>query len=367
MKSKVLIAIGVVSFSLIFSSCKKKKEGEEETADNFNKTELLTNISDNVIIPAYTSYKSGVDSLELASNTFVSNKNTTNLLALRVKFVNAYLLFQNVSTFEFGPAENEIFRSGANTFPCDTPQIKSNVNTGIFDLNMASNFDAKGYPALDYMLYGKGKTDQDILNLFASDSDAVNRCNYFSALVTELRTKATSVLNSWTGSYRSTFVSSNSSDVGSSVGLLVNQLSQDLEITKNYRVGIPAGKKTMGALLPEKCEAYYSKASLALAKKHVESLERIYLGNSGKGFDDYLDFLNAKYNGGSLNATITNQFSVVKTKLNAVPETLDNSIVNNFAPVDAAYTELQRLVVLIKADMPSALGIVITYQDTDGD
>jgi len=367
MKNKRLLIISAISFSLIFTMCKKNKKQEEEPKDEFNKTELLTNMADNLIIPAYVSYKSSVDSLELATTVFVSNKNTTNLLSLRAKFLNAYLYFQTVSTFEFGPAESEVFRSGTNTFPCDTPQINSNINTGVYDLNMASNFDAKAYPALDYLLYGKGKTDLQILNDFTIDSNAVKRSGYLTALVTELKTKAATILNQWTATYKNTFISSNGSDIGSSVGLLVNQLNQDLEITKNYRVGIPLGKKTLGVVLPEKCEAYYSKASLILLKKNVESLERIYSGNGGKGLDDYLDYLNAQYNGASLNATITNQFIVVKDKINLIPETLDNSVVNNQAPVDVAYTELQRLVVLLKADMPSALGIVITYQDTDGD
>lgn len=367
MRNKRLLIIGALSFSLIFTACKKKKEEEEEPKDDFNKTELLTNMADKIIVPSYVSYKSSVDSLELATTTFISNKNNANLLALRTKFISAYLSFVTVSTFEFGPAENEVLRGGANTFPCDTLQINSNINAGTYDLNMASNFDAKGYPAIDYLLYGKVKTDQDILNDFTIDSNAVKRSGYLTALVSELKTKAGNVLNQWNATYKNTFISSNGSDIGSSVGLLVNQLNQDLEITKNYRVGIPAGKKTLGVLLPEKCEAYYSKSSLVLIKKHVETLEKIYLGYAGKGFDDYLGFLNAQYNGGSLNVTITNQFVVVKTKLNLIPETFDNSIVNNQASVDAAYTELQKLVVLLKADMPSALGIVITYQDTDGD
>ena len=367
MRNKRLLIVSAVSFSLIFTACKKNKEKEEEQKDDFNKTELLTNMADNIIIPSYISYKSGVDSLELATTTFISNKNNANLLLLRAKFQNAYLFFEMVSAFEFGPAESEVFRSGANTFPCDTLQINSNINTGTYDLNMASNFDAKGYPALDYLLYGKGKTDQQILDNFTIDSNAIKRSGYLTALVAELKTKAGNIVNQWTSTYKNTFVSSNGSDIGSSVGLLVNQLNQDLEITKNYRVGIPLGKKTLGVVLPEKCEAYYSKASLILLRKHVESLEKIYSGNSGKGFDDYLDFLNAQYNGASLNATITNQFAVVKEKINLIPETLDNSVVNNQAPVEVAYTELQRLVVLLKADMPSALGIVITYQDTDGD
>jgi hypothetical protein len=366
------LTVLLVSALFLSVSCKKKKEEEEEKKDDFNKSELLANYSSNIIIPSYQDHLVKLDSLLASQQRFASVKNLPNLLDLRQKFADAYLSFQNVSAFEFGPAETVYYRSNANTFPCDTPQIKSNVASGTYDLNTAANIDAKGFPALDFMLYGKNQTDQQVLDLYVTDSLATNRLNYLGTLCTTLRSSASGILQSWTSSYQSTFNASTSSDIGSSIGLLINQLNQDVEISKNFRIGVPLGKKTLGVILPDKCEAYYSKQSLELVKKNILTCERIYFGNSlsgasGKGFDDYLDFLNAQYNGGSLNAAITNQFTVVKTKLNAIPETLDGSIVSNFAAVDAAYLEVQRLVVLLKADMPSALGIVITYQDTDGD
>lgn len=369
MKSTVVVALVAVLFLSV--SCKKKKE-EEEPKDDFNKSELLVNYSSNIIIPSYQDHIVKLDSLIASEGRFVSSKSLNNLLDLRQKYVDAYLSFQNVSAFEFGPAETNLYRSNSNTFPCDTPQIKANINSGVYDLNTAANIDAKGFPAIDYLLYGKSKTDVQIVDLFSIDSNAVKRTDYLTQICNALKTNAASILSQWNNSYKATFDASTSSDIGSSIGLLINQLNQDVEITKNFRIGVPLGKKTLGVILPDKCEAYYSKKSLELAKKNILTCERIYFGSSlsgasGKGFDDYLDFLNAQYNGASLNSAITNQFAIVKTKLNAVPETLDGSIVSNYAQVDAAYVEIQRLVVLLKADMPSALGIVITYQDTDGD
>jgi len=369
---KRTLAVVLVAILFLSVSCKKKKEEEEEQKDDFNKSELLANYSSNIIIPSYQEHLVKLDSLVVSQQRFTSVKTLANLIDLRQKYVDAYLSFQNVSAFEFGPAETRLYRSNSNTFPCDTPQINTNISTGFYDLNTAANIDAKGFPALDYLLFGKNKTDQQILDLFTIDTFASARSNYLIQLTGALRFNAAAILQEWNGSYKSTFNASTSSDIGSSIGLLINQLNQDVEITKNFRIGVPLGKKTLGVILPDKCEAYYSKKSLELTKKNILTCERIYFGNSlsganGKGFDDYLDFLNAQYNGASLNSAITNQFATVKTKLNAIPETLDGSIVSNYAQVDAAYVEIQRLVVLLKADMPSALGIVITYQDTDGD
>ncbi len=51
--------------------------------------------------------------------------------------------------------------------------------------------------------------------------------------------------------------------------------------------------------------------------------------------------------------------------MQAVPDPLSNSIVNSQAVVNAAYLEIQKLVVLLKTDMPSSLGVLITYEDND--
>jgi len=42
-------------------------------------------------------------------------------------------------------------------------------------------------------------------------------------------------------------------------------------------------------------------------------------------------------------------------------------IQNQPSTLDALYTKLQNLVVHFKTDMTSAFGVLITYQDNDGD
>ncbi|MBX9852372.1 MAG: hypothetical protein K2X86_11525 [Cytophagaceae bacterium] len=153
--------------------------------------------------------------------------------------------------------------------------------------------------------------------------------------------------------------------------MLVNQFNQDMELTKNFRIGIPLGKQSGGVTYPEKVEAYYSGISVELAELHIQAIENLYLGRSsagnGIGFDDYLDQMEAGYNGGSLNAAIKNQFTATLSKFALLTDPLSADIVNNPAVVDAAYLELQKTIVLTKTDMASALSILITYVDNDGD
>ncbi len=372
-KISVLLASALVA-SLIFSACKKDKN-EPEPEDSYDKSGMLANIADNLIMPQYQNFKVDADSLQLLTTAFSATPDLTNLLALQAKFTEAYMSYQWISTFEIGPAETDIIRANFNTFPCDTVQINSNINSGVYDLATVSNIDAKGFPALDFLLYGATLNNNYVLSLYTTSPTAANAKNYLNALVNEIKTKTDALNNSWAstgGNYVSTFKNSTGSDVGSSIGMLVNQLNYDFELLKNARIGIPLGKKSLGIPLPEKSEAFYSQQSLLLVMEHIKNIENIYLGRSksnsdGLGFDDYLAHINARYGSGSLNDAIKNKFVSAKAKLIAIPGPLSQAVLTSPAIVDAAYLELQQLVVLLKVDMTSSLGVLITYVDSDGD
>lgn len=372
-KISIFFASALVA-SLMFSSCEKDKD-EPQPEDSFDKSGMLANIADNIIMPQYQSFKIQTDSLQLLAADFTTSPNATTLSALQAKVIETYSYYQWISTFEFGPAETDIIRANFNTFPCDTTQINSNISSGVYDLASVSNIDAKGFPGIDFLLFGISLDNNYILSLYTTSPTATNAKNYLTALVNELKIKTDAINVAWNssgGNYISTFKESTGSDVGGSIGMLVNQLNYDFEILKNARIGIPLGKKSLGIPLPEKSEAYYSQQSLLLVMEHIKNIENIYLGRSkanvdGKGLDDYLVHINAMYGSGTLNDAIKNKFVSAKAKLLDIPGPLSQAVLTSPAIVDAAYLELQQLVVLLKVDMSSSLGVLITYVDSDGD
>jgi uncharacterized protein len=324
-------------------------------------------MADNVIIPAYEVFLKSCDSLIRAYNVFKVNATVSSLQNVKVKLQQCNLDYHAISVFEFGPAEQEVVRMNFNVFPTDTVQIRSNIISGNYNLTTAANLDAKGFPALDFLFYGNNKTESQILNTFST-----NQKQYVSDVLNEMHGKANSILSAWKNSYRNTFVNSLSTDIGSSIGFLVNQLNYELDYLKNAKVGIPLGKKSLDVPIPDKCEAYYSKQSISHAMATLNIIENVYLGkslsgNDGKGFDDYLTHLKVNHTNGSLNDAIKSQIAIAQTKLNAINGVLAEQITANPNAVNTAYTELVKLLVLLKTDMPSQLGVIITYQDGDGD
>jgi hypothetical protein len=103
----------------------------------------------------------------------------------------------------------------------------------------------------------------------------------------------------------------------------------------------------------------------------VKAVQNIYLGigtqGNGAGLQDYVVKTNAQYNGGTLDNAITTNFASAVSGLQAIPDPFSATIQTNAAPAGAVYATTQLLVVLIKTDMASALGVQITFGDNDGD
>lgn len=366
------IHIYLICFVLFLSACEESDNGG---TINFDQQGMLTHLADNVTIPAYTDFQTQTASMQQAVQAFAANPDLDNLQAAKSSMQTAWNTWQYVAYFDFGPALEAKLQDNLNIFPADTVQIKENMQSGSYDLNAASNVDAKGFPALDYLLFGVADTEQGVVDFYADAQAGSTRTQYLQALSAQINTLTTQVVEGW-DAYRDTFVNSLGTEVGSATGLLVNALNEQYDQgIKNAKIGIPAGKKSLGSTLPQNVEAYYSGLSLELALSGLQAFKEIFTGttykvrnnNAGPGLDDYLDALGAKYNEEPLSTAIINQLDQGIEATRQVPAPLSAAVATHQEAVDQAYLEIQRLVALIKVDMTSALGILITSQDNDGD
>lgn len=358
MNKIVLFGMLSLAFIMPLTSCKKDKE-EEETVD-FNKSELLTNIGTNLIVPEYQLLLDDISILETSFLQFSSDKTVANLDLVKVAWKNAYLSWQTVNTYEFGPAMNIGLRSALGTFPTDTNKVLTNISVGGYVLGSADNIDAIGLPCLDFFLYRA-----DALNHFISSTAYTQ---YGLEIIQKMKSEVNSVLNSWNTSYLTTFKNSTGTQSTSSFSLFVNEFNKTYEIAKNAKLGIPIGKQSLGIQRPEYIEARLSAISLELLRENVKSLQRIFNGNTkngteGIGFDDYLIALDRS----SLATSINAQFNAILNDIDLITVSFEEEMINNPAVLDALYTKMQNLVVSIKTDMSSSFGVLITYQDNDGD
>ncbi len=377
LKSLLVPAAVAVVLSAVGLSCSKSggSSGSGPSAGG-GKDTILLNLGNNIILPAYQSLATAVSSMDSAIGDFNTSPNSTKFSNLQTLFKNAYIAWQSASEFDyFGPASTaQPTLTVLNIFPTNTTLIESNISAGNTNINTFANTAAKGFPALDYLLFSAGG---NTLTNYTADAQAANRQKYLAAVSADIKNEVNSVLNAWSasgGNYINTFLTGAGNNVSSSLGLLINSLDQDFEILKNERLGVPLGKIPVGTVspvLPNEVEAYYSGISVQLALAQLRAVQGIFLGTGGRGnglgLITYLVNANAKYNGGLLSDSIKTALASDVTDLQAVPDPLSQTIQSNPASANTAFAQSQRLVALLKTDMPSALGVLITYGDNDGD
>ncbi|NHF57866.1 imelysin family protein [Flavobacteriaceae bacterium TP-CH-4] len=370
-------------FSMAILACSSDNGEETPPVDGkpddpkevtFERSTLLVNWADNIIIPSYEAFVTDLDGLNSAFETFRPDASTENLLALRNAWLAAYKSWQWVSMFEIGPAENVGLRLNINTYPTNIDRIEQNIVSTGYDLSLPSNREAKGFPALDYLINGLGESDEAIVSKYNEvDRDAL--ISYIEAVLNDMTTLSKEVLASWKDGYRDSFIANDGSSATASVDRFVNDYIFYYEkFLRAGKMGIPLGVFS-GSALPDKLEAYYKgDASNVLFLEGLSAVQDFFNGkhfgksSSGESLASYLDALNELKNGEDLTDLINGQFDKAREMVSALDPFLEE-LENNAVPtqMSLAYDEVQRAVPLLKVDMVSAMSISIDFVDADGD
>ena len=357
---------------LLAAAC--TNDSMEDESSDFDRPAMLSNYAENLIMPGYTALKSEVAELDAAAEDFINSPTESSLTALRQQLKEARLAWQDVSMFQFGPAENATLRSSINTYPADSEGIEDNIASGDYTLGTIDNQAAAGFPALGYLLYGMADSDTEILQAYSEASDAEARRTYLGEVVSFVKGKVDQTHNEWDAggeNYLGTFLSDERSgtDVGSSLGMLINAMVQHYErFFRDGKIGIPAGVRSAGVPRPTATEAHYGGYSLELAIANMQAIQRLYKGEGpdgmdGLGLEENLVALDA----GDLSNQINTEMDQGISALQNLEDPLSDQISTDNEPVLTTFEELQQVVTILKADMTSILGITITFQDNDGD
>lgn len=353
---KYFLVLTLTGLLTLTFSCKKKKQDDSTP---FDKGTMLASLADQHILPLMSQFSNDLQDLETKFITFSSDKSSANLNEVISSWKNAYVTWQNVKIFDFGPIRDIGFKGATGTFPTDTTKINDNITNGGYSLASASNVDAVGLHALDFLL-----SHPDALNRFVLSPE---RTNYALEVIQKMVSEMNAVENAWV-SYRSNFVSSTGTEATSSFSQLVNEFTRDYELCKNAKVGIPIGKQSLGVQMPEYLETPLSGYSFELIIANISSIQKVFngeglYGENGTGFYDYL----VHEERSSLANSINSNFSDIIAQCNSFAGNMETEMTNNPSELDNLYNLMQSQVVLIKTDMTSVFGVLITYQDNDGD
>ncbi|GAB2465494.1 iron-regulated protein A precursor [Hymenobacter qilianensis] len=373
MKKTLISALSILLMALVMLSCQKDPSSgtpEPNPGTTPDRKALLTQWADSLVKPGYQRFNDKLAALKTKTTAFTAAPTTATLLDARQAWQQAYVEWQKVEMFEFGPAETVSLRNHFNIYPTDAVGIRQNISSGTYNFDLATAIPQQGFPALDYLLNGLAADDAAIVQQYVASA---NHRRYLTDVVAKMDEKFGKVYGEWNGSYRNTFINNVGTDASSSLSRVINAYSLYFErYLRAGKVGIPAGTMT-GNPAPDKIEAYYFRGELPvqLAATAHAAVQLFFNGRSASqpSLKAYLNALGAKDSrtNQTLSDLVNAQLGVSYQKLSSLSPDLYATIRTRNADAVAAYNEMQKAVRMIKVDMTSALGITVTYVDNDGD
>ena len=364
-------------FSFIFLFSCSEDNSTPASSDNYDRKELLSNLVNNIIIPAHQNFNNELQLFESTVNSFDDDRSISNLEMIQDQFIVAYRAWQYIEMFNIGYAEEIYYASKMNIYPANTTRILENIYSDNVDLDGNSNqFSAQGFPAIDYLLFGVAENNIQILDIYSIDNNST--FTYLNLLVSKMIENTDAVIDYWETN-RQDFINSTGNTSSSSLNMLANDFVYYYEKgLRANKIGIPAG--VWSGEIPQNVEAYYkSDISKILAIEGLQActnfFKGIHFGESqinGEGLYDYLAYLDdTNYSDSSmfigLQDDILDSFDNSMIKLEQLNNNFALQIETDNIKMLEAYDAIQQGVVRLKTNMLSILGISVDYYDADGD
>ena len=344
-----------------------------EVGPTYDRESLLENWYNQHINIGLSDFKNKVEMVGEMVDLLNNEKTLSSLTKLREEHLKAWKAWQKIEMFNIGKAEEIYYKEKMNIYPVNTARIEANVLSGSYDLaNDANNYAAQGFPTLDYLLYGIGSTDEEILSKYTADNIYLN---YLKAVSDEMTNNTEKVVNDWE-TYKNEFTSSTDNTATSAVNLMVNDFIFYYE--KGFRAnkfGIPGGVFS-STPLPEKVEDYYSRSnSRTLSLEAFDAIQAFYEGQnlstgtsySGASLKSIITELDTKEGNDNLGNKISDKLKAAREKIVILDQNFVDQIQSDNNTFLQTYDAIQEVVVLLKVDMLQFLSINVDYVDADGD
>lgn len=364
-----IVVIVFLLASFVLESCKKTEGPSDQNLFNtYNRKSLLTDLGNQVINEYENTLQSAIQ-LETSVNEFNQNVSLNNLQNLKNQYLNLLMQWKKAEFSNFGPQEENFIGQNIDYGTFNQNLFQQNLaNAHLDSVYFAeAGVTVKGLGCLEYMLYHQ--SDNQTIDWFTTDSLAGRRKTYLLGCVREIQYQLRKLVQLWKptgGNYLQTFVSKDGRDVASSLTVYCNSLVFFMEQVRRSKIGQPSGIENQGNINVNLLEKKLSQQSIRCIQANLEGLQNAFTGKNGQGLDDLLNHLKIEYNGTLLSDVIRNKFQEVQSKIANISN-LEYAIQNDFPKVQELHTSLKQLIVLLKVDMMSNLGLLITYTDNDGD
>ena len=337
------------------------------TADVPTDKEVLTSLTDEVIVPAYQNVAQDMARLHQDIETLCDEPNIFSQEAAELSWRNARASWMRSGAMRFGPVMDRRSKSLLDWHPTDVKGIDDLLSeappVSAGDIREVLPSTQRGLSAIEYVLFG-----QDVLD---SQSDADYRCSYLIALSEVALDEADAILSEWidgTGSrpaYRDYFTER------SSTSLLASSALSEVVRTQVFRIREIVDMRLASALGLRGEDVDLSAIPGTVADNGLEDLRNEILGmqavyqgrgEEGLGISNLVAPLSEE-----TDERMQSQFTSSIAAIDTVDGPLREALVQRPHQVQDLYDSLSELQRTIATEMVSLLGVSIGFTDTDGD
>lgn len=344
-----------------------------QAQDSFDRRAMLRGIVDKVILPGQSAFNDASRHLADAAQDFANDPTLDKLAALQQAWRAASDAWEQIAIFNLDlrltSYHNQIDKTPPNYEFIDALLQGEDAITESYVNGIGST--SRGLPAIEYLIFAPDSTPAAIVGSF----EDARRLEFLLALAQNITRKAGEVSGYWAPdgrNYAERFVNADHTggELQGSINMLVNKIYVQLATDLQMWIGEPSGIATDGEARPELVEARRSGHSLQHIAQRLIGMQNIFNGGASAGdlgFDDYLDFLGAKYDDQPLSDVINERFFTALDAIDAIELPLAAAVVEAPDVIAALYEAIRQLQIPLRADMQSHLSILITLSDRDGD
>lgn len=301
-----------------------------ETGFTFSATEMVTNLTDDVIVAGYANLAASGEAMLQATQTLVATPTQANLEAAQQAWKAARQPWEQGESHIFGPVDSLGIDPHLDSWPLNTTDLTTVLanNTG-FDAETIKgwNDDVQGFHTMEYLLFGDGVAD----NTKTISELTVNERDYLMGLAEVFRDYTKTLDDAWrvshdgqTGKAYAELIKKPGVDgntfYSSEVGVveeLVNGMIGIVDEVGNGKIADPFGESLEKADT-SKVESQYSWNSLTDFSDNIVGVRNVYLGELEGNADKQgiIDFVNAA--NPDLAARVKTEIDDAITKINAI-------------------------------------------------
>ncbi|UAL44507.1 iron-regulated protein A precursor [Shewanella inventionis] len=304
---------------------------------SFAATEMITNITDDVIVAGYADLAAQGDALLLATQTLLTSTSQADLVAAQNAWKAARQPWEQGESHIFGPVDSLSIDPHLDSWPLNTTDLQTQLdNSSGFDADTikAWNDDVQGFHTMEYLLFGDGvnSNTKQIADLTTKERE------YLIALAEVFRDYAVQLDDAWQVSYNpqdtnalpyaellKTPGDANNAIYSSELAVieeLINGMIGIVDEVGNGKIADPFGE-SLATADTSKVESQYSWNSLTDFADNIIGVRNVYQGEFTDSTDKtgLIDFVAAA--DAELSARVASEIEDAISKIQAISGTTD--------------------------------------------